>query len=69
LSKEPSSFGKNRQDNWRLSFKETSLNGILFRKKDMPFEEGDKLDIIFAFSRDLRGNLQMSIRDFASAQT
>ena len=69
LSKEPSSFGKNRQDNWRLSFKETSLNGILFGKKDLPFEEGDKLDIIFAFSRDLRGNLQMSIRDFASAQT
>lgn len=65
LSEAPRSFGKKRQDNWAFTFAETDICGIAFRKDGVPFRAGDKLDVVFAFSRNMYGELQIIIRDAA----
>lgn len=65
LKSDPKCFGKIKKDNWELVFCETSVRGLLFRHDAFPFKAGDKLDIVFAFSRDSHGDLQMILRDAA----
>lgn len=68
LRQDPRSFGKKRRDNWALEFEETNMGGVLFRRESLPFKAGDKIDVVFAFSRDMFGTLQMMVRDVAPSQ-
>ncbi len=65
LRQDPRSFGKKRRDNWAMEFEETNMGGVLFRRESLPFKAGDKIDVVFAFSRDMFGTLQMMARDIA----
>lgn len=63
LAGDPATFGKTAGVNWRLQFRETTVHGMVFGWRDMPFRSGDKVDIVFNFSRDMYCSVQFAIRD------
>ena len=65
LRSKPTCFGRERKDNWDLSFAEIPWRGLLFRQEEFPFAAGDRLDVVFVFSRDVHGELQIVIKDAA----
>lgn len=69
LRSDPCCFGRARKDNWELAFKEIPCRGLHFRREDFPFAAGDRLDVVFAFSRDNHGELQLILKDAARASS
>lgn len=67
LRSTPCSFGRARKDNWEMSFHEIPWRGMLFRREDFPFAAGDRLDVVFTFSRDSHDELQIILKDAARA--
>ncbi len=66
LARDPAQFGRTTV-NWRLDFAETPVPGVLFGRSEMPFRGGDRLDVVFHFSRDNYGMPQFFIRDMRRA--
>ena len=66
LARDPARFGRTTV-NWRLDFAETPVPGVLFGRSEMPFAAGDRLDVVFHFSRDNYGMLQFFLRDLRPA--
>ncbi len=66
LAGDPTKFGRTTT-NWRVLFEETPVPGVLFGKPDMPFRAGERIDVVFHFSRDNFGAPQFSIRDMRAA--
>ena len=62
LAASPSRFGRTSV-NWRLTFSETPIPGVVFGRADMPFAIGERVDAVFHFSRDNFGAPQFAIRD------
>lgn len=67
LASDPSKFGRTSV-NWRLDLEETPVPAILFGHPEMPFRKGDKLDMVFHFSRDNYEALQFFVKDLRRAQ-
>ena len=67
LRSKPACFGRARKDNWEMSFAEIPWRGLLFRREDFPFAAGNRLDVVFTFSRDNHGELQIILKDAAQA--
>lgn len=63
LDGDPVTFGRSAGLNWRLQFAETTVSGMVFGRPDMPFRGGDKVDVVFNFTRDMYGALQFAVRD------
>lgn len=66
LDGDPVGFGKTGA-NCRLKFAETTLQGMVFGRPDVPFRDGDRIDLVFNFSHDVYGALQFFVRDIRSA--
>lgn len=67
LEADPATFGKSAGSNWRLQFAGTTVSGMVFGRRDMPFRAGDKVDVVFNFSHDMYGALQLAVRDMRRA--
>ena len=67
LDSDPATFGRAAGVNWRLQFAETTIRGMVFGRPDMPFRAGDRVDLVFNFSRDMYGALQFAVRDIRPA--
>ena len=67
LDSDPATFGRAAGSNWRLSFAETTIRGMVFGRRDMPFRAADRVDVVFNFTRDMYGALQFAIRDIRPA--
>jgi single-stranded-DNA-specific exonuclease len=65
LRSNPVCFGRIRKDNWEMTFHEIPWRGLLFRHEHFPFVAGDRLDVVFSFSRDLHDELQIIVKDAA----
>ncbi len=62
LAEDPAKFGRTNV-NWHIDLEESRVPAIVFGRTDMPFKKGDRVDIVFHFSRDNYGSPQFFVKD------